>query len=70
VAQQAQAYYDQALAIMARCPPKLVRSPRIMATVYHRVLALLLARGWAAPRRRVRVPKAQLLWIVLRHAIV
>jgi phytoene synthase len=70
VAQQAQGHYDRALAIMARCPRRLVRSPRIMAAVYHRVLTRLLARGWTAPRRRVRVPRAQLLWIVLRHAII
>ncbi|MFS8977391.1 presqualene diphosphate synthase HpnD [Cupriavidus necator] len=69
LAQEAQAHYDQAYAIMARCPARLVRSPRIMAEVYHRILVRLRAQGWRAPRRRVRLPRAQLLWIVLRHAI-
>nr|WP_217449857.1 presqualene diphosphate synthase HpnD [Cupriavidus taiwanensis] len=69
VAREAQAHYEQALAIMARCPARQVRSPRIMAEVYHRILARLCAQGWRAPRRRVRLPRAQLLWIVLRHAI-
>lgn len=69
VAREAQAHYDQAEAIMARCPARQVRSPRIMAEVYHRILARLCAQGWRAPRQRVRLPRAQLLWIVLRHAI-
>ncbi|WP_454712615.1 presqualene diphosphate synthase HpnD [Cupriavidus nantongensis] len=69
VAREAQAHYEQAWAVMARCPARQVRSPRIMAEVYHRILARLCAQGWRAPRRRVRLPRAQLLWIVLRHAI-
>ncbi|UDM52570.1 presqualene diphosphate synthase HpnD [Cupriavidus sp. MP-37] len=69
VAREAQSHYDQAWAIMARCPARQVRSPRIMAEVYHRILARLCAQGWRAPRRRVRLPRTQLLWIVLRHAI-
>ncbi|SOY93012.1 phytoene synthase [Cupriavidus taiwanensis] len=69
VAREAQAHYDQAQAIMARCPARQVRSPRIMAEVYHRILARLCAQAWRAPRQRVRLPRAQLLWIVLRHAI-
>nr|WP_245179550.1 presqualene diphosphate synthase HpnD [Cupriavidus sp. LEh25] len=69
LAQEAQAHYDQADAIMARCPARLVRSPRIMSDVYHRILARLRMQGWRAPRQRVRLPRAQLLWIMLRHAI-
>ncbi|AZG15611.1 presqualene diphosphate synthase HpnD [Cupriavidus pauculus] len=69
VARDAQAHYDAAAAVMARCPSRVVRSPRIMYEVYHEILTRLLARGWRAPRTRVRVPKARLAWIVLRHAI-
>jgi phytoene synthase len=67
--QQAQAHYGRANALMADCPPRLVRSPRIMSEVYHCILLRLAARGWAAPRMRVRVPRARLLWIVL-HATI
>jgi phytoene synthase len=63
---QAQACYGQANALMRRCPPRLVRSPRIMSDVYHCVLERLAARGWDAPRMRVRVPRARLVWIVVR----
>jgi len=69
VAREAQSHYDQAHAVMARCPARVVRSPRIMSAVYHGILTRLCARGWQAPRQRVRMPRAQLLWIVLRHAI-
>lgn len=69
LAHEAQAHYDAAAAVMARCPSKLVRSPRIMFDVYHGILTRLLARGWRAPRQRVRVPKAKLVWILLRHTL-
>lgn len=69
IARDAQAHYDASAAIMARCPSRVVRSPRIMYEVYHEILTRLLARGWQTPRTRVRVPKARLVWIVLRHAI-
>jgi squalene synthase HpnD len=67
--QQAQAHYGRANALMAGCSPRLVRSPRIMSEVYHCVLTRLAARGWDAPRARVRVPRGRLLWIVL-HATI
>ncbi|MFP3754599.1 presqualene diphosphate synthase HpnD [Cupriavidus sp. SIMBA_020] len=69
LAREAQAHYDASAAIMARCPARVVRSPRIMFEVYHGILTRLLARGWQPPRTRVRVPKAKLVWILLRHAI-
>lgn len=69
IARDAQAHYDASAAIMARCPSRVVRSPRIMYEVYHEILTRLLARGWQSPRTRVRVPKAKLAWILLRHAI-
>lgn len=66
---QAEAHYVQADALMAGCPPPLVRSPRIMSEVYHCILTRLAARGWDAPRVRVRVPRLKLLWILLRNSI-
>jgi squalene synthase HpnD len=66
---QAQEHYGRANALMAACPPRLVRSPRIMSEVYHCVLTRLAARGWHAPRAPVRVPRARVMWIVL-HATI
>ena len=41
-------------------------APRLMAAVYRTILQRMLVEGWAPPRRRVRIGKPQLLWIVLR----
>jgi len=38
--------------------------------VYRAILDLLVARGWAAPRHPVRIPRGRLIRIVLRHALV
>ncbi len=54
LAREAQAHYDASAAIMARCPARVVRSPRIMFEVYHGILTRLLARGWQPPRTRAR----------------
>jgi presqualene diphosphate synthase len=63
-------HFTEADRIMARAPRREVRAPRIMSTVYRAMLDRLVARGWSAPRLRARVPRARLLWIVLRHAFV
>jgi phytoene synthase len=68
--ERARHHFAEADKIMMRCPRKAVRAPRIMGKVYRSILDRLVARGFAAPRRRVRVPRAQILWIVLRHAFV
>ena len=65
----AQAHFAQANAIMANNPRRIVRAPRIMGEAYRIILDKLLARGFAPPRRAVRVPRAQLLFIVLRNIL-
>jgi hypothetical protein len=37
-----------------------------MGAVYKSLLRDMLAQGWAPPRRRVRIGKPRLLWIVAR----
>jgi presqualene diphosphate synthase len=61
--------FRAATAIMAKNPRRVVRAPRIMGEAYHIILMKLIARGFAAPRRPVRLPKAKLLLIVLRNLI-
>jgi presqualene diphosphate synthase len=63
-------HFAQADKIMARLPRRSVRAPRIMGLVYRSMLERLVARGWSAPRQPIRVARARLLWIVLRHALV
>jgi phytoene synthase len=67
---RARAHFVEADRIMARCPRRTVKAPRIMGAVYRAMLEGMVARGWSAPRTRVRVSRARLLWIVLRYAIV
>ncbi len=67
---RARGHFAEADKIMAGLPRRSVRAPRIMGLVYRAMLDRLTARGWSAPRQPIRVPRALLLWIVLRHALV
>jgi phytoene synthase len=68
--ERAREHFAQADAIMARLPRRSVRAPRIMGLVYRSMLDRMAARGWSPPRQPIRVARARLLWIVLRHALV
>jgi squalene synthase HpnD len=69
IAEKTRNYYNRAEAIMAHCPRRAARSPRMMATVYRGILEKLIARGWHAPRADVRRSKRYVLWAVLRDGI-
>lgn len=56
-------------AIMKKGPRRVVRAPRIMAEAYWLILQLLVARGFAPPRAAIRLPRAKLLFIVLRNLV-
>ncbi len=62
--------FAAAQAIMARCPRRSVRAPRIMAEAYSEILAKTVARGFAPPREKVRVSKARFLLSLLRHGLI
>jgi phytoene synthase len=70
VAALAEQHFAKADAIMARSPRRAVRTPRIMAAAYRLLLARMIARGWQAPRERVKLQRRQLLRILLQYAIV
>jgi squalene synthase HpnD len=63
-------HFAQSEDIMARSQRAMVRAPRIMGAAYSLILERLVARGWKAPRQPVKLRRSQLLWILLRHAIV
>ena len=65
----AEAEFHAAKAIMAKSPRRVVRAPRIMGEAYHVILDTLVARGFAPPRERVRLPRAKLIFIVLRNLV-
>jgi squalene synthase HpnD len=70
VVERAGTHFAEADRIMAGCARRSVRAPRIMGEVYRSILERLIARGWSPPRPPVRVPRALLLLIVLRHAFI
>jgi phytoene synthase len=45
-------------------------APRLMSAVYRTILQRMLVEGWVAPRRRVRIGKPRLLWIVARCSVL
>ena len=65
----ADAEFQKANAIMAVAPRRQVRAPRIMAQAYRLILDRLVARGFAPPRKPVRLPRAKVLLIVLRNIV-
>jgi presqualene diphosphate synthase len=65
----ARTHYDEAHRIMAARPKGDLRAPRLMGAVYAEILKRMQAQGWAPPRRRVHIPKAQLAFLALRHSL-
>lgn len=69
LARQAQIHYQAAHALMRVAPRRAVKAPRLMYAVYHAIFARTVQQGWAAPRRRVRLPRWRLVWLLLRHGL-
>ena len=69
VAGLAHHHYDQAQAILAARPKGRIKTPRLMGAVYSEILRASEAQGFAAPRRRVSLPKSKLLSLVLRQGL-
>jgi len=70
VIRRARTHFAEAEKIMDRCPQRVIRAPRIMGAVYRALLEGMVARGWGAPRVRVRISRPRLLSIALRYAFV
>jgi presqualene diphosphate synthase len=68
--QRAQAHFDKADEVMDRNPRRVVRAPRIMSKYYRAILELLVVRGFAPPRRPVRLNKIARIAILLRYAFI
>jgi phytoene synthase len=70
VVARARVHFARADEIMAQSPRRTVRAPRIMGEAYRLILDGLVARGWLAPRQPIHLPRARLLWIIMRHAFI
>ncbi|MBV9626942.1 MAG: presqualene diphosphate synthase HpnD [Xanthobacteraceae bacterium] len=66
----ARAHFTKAEQIMAHCPRRSVRAPRLMRAVYQTILERLVARGFGAPRTPIRIGKPLLVWMLMRYAII
>jgi len=69
VADLAHNHYEEADRILRTKPKGNLRAPRLMGAVYAEILRKMEAAGWAPPRARARLPKAQLAMIVLRSGL-
>jgi squalene synthase HpnD len=66
VVSEAERHFAAANAIIAKAPRATTIAPRLMRDVYHLILQKLKARGWSAPRARVRTPKARVILALIR----
>ncbi|HEY5410020.1 MAG TPA: presqualene diphosphate synthase HpnD [Caulobacteraceae bacterium] len=70
LAAEARAHYAAAAKVMRARPRGRLAAPRLMGAVYGRILDRTESKGWAPPRRRVKLGKAELVWLLLRHGIL
>jgi squalene synthase HpnD len=70
IADIARRRYEEAEAIMAKCPRKRVRPAMMMMQAYRRILKRLMRRGWEQWRVPVSLSRFEKLWIVLRYGSI
>jgi presqualene diphosphate synthase len=63
-------HFDKADEIMSSAPRRAVRAPRIMGAVYRLILEHMTTRGFAPPRRTIRLGRPRLVWIIMRYAFI
>ena len=66
---QAHAHYAAADRVLRTRPRGRLLAPRLMSAVYARTLDRTAAAGWTPPRTRVKVGKAELLWLVAQQML-
>lgn len=69
LARDSHGHYQEANIILRSGVAGKLAAPRLMGAVYSRILSELENAGWTPPRRRVRLARRHLLWIVLRHGL-
>ena len=69
VALLAHQHYAQAQHILSARPRGRIKTPRLMGAVYSEILKASETQGFAAPRRRVSLPKRRLLSLALRQGL-
>ncbi|NIA69836.1 presqualene diphosphate synthase HpnD [Pelagibius litoralis] len=69
LAAMAQERFTESRRLMAACRRGPMRPARIMLAVYQRLLTRLQQQGWNDISLRVRLPKAEKLWLALRNGL-
>jgi len=70
LSEMADEHFRHSRRVLAARPAGHTLAPRLMSAAYAALLARLEARGWTPPRRRVRVAKAELVWLLLRRGLI
>ena len=70
ILKQARDHFAKSNDIMARNPRRIVRAPKIMSEYYHAILEKLVERGFALPRKPVKLSKAAKIFILIRYALI
>jgi phytoene synthase len=70
ILKQARDHFAKSNDIMARNPRRVVRAPKIMSEYYHAILEKLVERGFALPRKPVKLSKAAKIFILIRYAFI
>ncbi|MHB8530519.1 MAG: presqualene diphosphate synthase HpnD [Caulobacteraceae bacterium] len=70
VARKAHAHYLAAERIMSGRPAGGLHTPRLMSAVYGEILERMEKVGWASPRRRVKLGKGRLAWLILTRGLL
>ena len=69
LAAKAREQYALTGGIMAARPKGRMKTPALMIAVYGRILKAMEAEGWSAPRRRVSLGNARLMWVALTAVV-
>ncbi len=63
-------HYAAADRILSARPQGRLIAPRLMSAVYREILEAMEVVGWTAPRRRIRLGRLRLLWILLVKGVL
>jgi squalene synthase HpnD len=66
---RARAHFREAAIVWRRIPRSKTRAPRLMGAVYGLLLDRLEARGFRAPRDRVKLDRLILMGLLIRHGL-
>jgi phytoene synthase len=70
LARRALEHFAAADGLLRSKPRGRLLAPKLMEAVYSAILRDMLVQGWAPPRRRIRIGKPRLLWIILRCSLL